>query len=108
RKLAEHRGANGSLVVLRANDLEGCVAEITERLGIDWLLKPFTRCVVCNTELLPVPPSLRSSIPQHLSSSQAGLHHCPLCWKVYWSGGHVNRMRRRLEEWHRLGRVPSA
>jgi len=103
RKLAEHTGALGSVVVLRANALEDCVAEITERLRIDWLLKPFTRCVVCNTELAPLPPALQAAIPHTLPSRQVDLRHCPLCWKVYWSGGHVDRMRRRLEGW----RVPA-
>jgi uncharacterized protein len=106
RKLPEHRGAMGWVIVLRANDLEGCVAEISEQLRIDWLLKPFTRCVVCNTELAPLPPALRSAIPQGLSSQQADLRHCPLCWKVYWSGGHVDRMRRRLEGWQQLHADP--
>jgi uncharacterized protein with PIN domain len=102
RKLAEHRGAMGWVIVLRANNLDGCVAEVSEQLRIDWLLKPFTRCVVCNTELAPLPPALRSAIPQRLSSQRADLRHCPLCWKVYWSGGHVDRMRRRLESWRGL------
>jgi uncharacterized protein with PIN domain len=102
RKLAEHRDAIGWVIVLQANDLEGCVAEISQRLRIDWLLKPFTRCVVCNTELAPLPLALRPAIPRGLSSPQADLRHCPLCWKVYWSGGHVDRMRRRLEGWRGL------
>ncbi len=102
RKLGEHKGAPGAVVVLRANGLEECVAEMTERLGIDWLLAPFTRCVLCNSALAPLPPALESSIPAALSTPRADVSHCPLCWKVYWSGGHVDRMRRRLEAWRRL------
>ena len=111
RKLAEHRDARGRLVVLRANDLQACVAELKERLGIDWLLKPFSRCVVCNSELAPIPPSLRSSIPHGLAPTRPDLHHCPMCWRIYWSGGHVDRMRKRLEDWrevpaHLVGQRP--
>jgi uncharacterized protein with PIN domain len=101
RKLAEHRGAEGAVVVLRANDLEGCVGELTRRLAIDWLLNPFTRCVVCNAELTPLPPALMESVPASLAASEAELRHCPLCWKIFWKGGHVARMRRRLERWQR-------
>ena len=107
RKLAEHRGAEASVVVLRANGLEACVVELTEQLGIDWLLNPFTRCILCNAELAPLPPALLSAIPASLAASEADLHHCPLCWKLFWKGGHVERMRRRLESWQRRGQAPA-
>jgi uncharacterized protein len=105
RKLAEHRGADGLVVVLRANDLEGCVGELTGRLAIDWLLNSFTRCILCNAELAPLPPALMPGVPRSLAGSGAGLRHCPLCWKIFWKGGHVERMRRRLESWQRPGRA---
>ncbi|WP_119459487.1 Mut7-C RNAse domain-containing protein [Rhodospirillaceae bacterium SYSU D60014] len=99
RKLGEFREAPGRVLLLRAGTIEACAAELTERRAIDWLYRPFTRCLDCNMPLLPVSPELWQSVPETSRATGGDLRCCPQCRKLYWPGGHVRRMRHRLERW---------
>lgn len=93
RTLQEIRNALCVVVLLQGNDTESCAREITRQLGINWLLKPFSRCSLCNTPLVEIerpadfPPDIKQTFV------------CPSCDKYYWQGGHVERMRQRLAHW---------
>jgi uncharacterized protein len=93
RTLLEIRHASKVVLLLEANDMESCAREITQKLGINWLLNPFSRCSLCNTPLLDIerPTDFPPDIEQAFI--------CPACDKYYWQGGHVKRMRHRLELW---------
>lgn len=93
RLLLEIRGAVHVAVLLEGNGLEACAREITRKLDINWLLKPFSRCSLCNTPLIET--ERPATFPPDIE--QAFL--CPSCDKYYWQGGHVERMRHRLEYW---------
>lgn len=93
RTLLEIRHAKRVVVVLEGNGLEACAREVTQKLGVNWLLNPFSRCSLCNTLLIETerPPDFPADIEQ--------VFLCPSCDKYYWHGGHVERMRHRLERW---------
>lgn len=93
RTLLEIRQAKTVVLLLEGNDLESLACEVTGKLGINWLLNPFSRCTLCNTPLMETtrPPDFPPDIEQ--------VFICPCCDKYYWQGGHVARMRRRLECW---------
>jgi hypothetical protein len=74
-------------------------AEITPLLGIDWLHDPFSRCLLCNVVLRPATPLARSRLPEGVRASFGDFNQCPQCDRLYWAGGHVQRMRARLERW---------
>ncbi len=97
RKMMERRDAEAVVVVLECDGTEGGASELSRRLGIDWLLRPFSRCLVCNTPLEEAPARLRGRVPAEFVHSR--LLHCNRCDKVYWEGGHVHRMRERLARW---------
>lgn len=96
RTLLEIRHAAQVVVLLNANELEDCVREVTEKLGINWLYLPFSRCSPCNSLLqeIPKPPDMPADI-KHACI-------CPTCGKYYWHGGHVKRMRHRLAHWQSI------
>lgn len=98
RTLLEIRDAKKVVVMLDGNDLESCAREITRKLGIDWLLNPFSRCSLCNT------PLLETERPQDFPPDIEQAFICPTCDKYYWHGSHVVRMRHRLERWQALFR----
>ncbi|HEX23045.1 MAG TPA: hypothetical protein ENH21_06395, partial [Chromatiales bacterium] len=50
-KLHEYRHADGTVILLRGNELDEQVHELSQRLSIDWLYRPLSRCLVCNTPL---------------------------------------------------------
>jgi len=53
RKLMELRDAPATQLLLRSNDTEACARELTARCHIDWLFRPFSRCLLCNALLQP-------------------------------------------------------
>jgi len=102
RFLLQIRDAVQVAVLLEGNGLEPCARELTRKLDIDWLHKPFSRCSRCNTPL----EEARRAPEWPPDVLQA--YHCPTCDKYYWQGGHVERMRRRLEGWQTEFRDPRA
>ena len=103
RKMLELRGAPRHVVVLRGNSLPDCADEATARLGLDWLLSPFSRCLLCNLPVAAAPSALLARVPPASRRDGDDVLYCPACDKVYWPGGHVRRMHAKLSEW-RQGR----
>ncbi len=99
RELARHRRAPGRVLLLECDGLDDCIRELSEKLDIDWLHRPFHRCLVCNTELVPADEAARARIPERARERSEDAWYCPVCRKVYWEGSHVDRMRKRLEAW---------
>ncbi len=98
-KLLEIAGGPERTVLLGANDLAGCAEELTRRLRIDWLIRPFSRCLLCNAPLIDAPAKRWDEVPERSREASGPLLHCPACARLYWEGGHVRRMRARLERW---------
>ena len=96
RKLLEHRGADGTVLLLQGETLDEQARELRQRLTIDWLYYPFSRCLVCNT---PVEAGTPDGIVIPDDVDRGTLRHCPGCARVYWEGSHTRRMRRRLAQW---------
>ena len=96
RKLLEYRDADGTVLLLQGKSLDEQAHELTQRLGIDWQHRPFSRCLVCNTPVEPGAPD-GTGIPADVD--RRTLRHCPGCGRVYWEGSHTRRMRRRLAQW---------
>jgi uncharacterized protein with PIN domain len=99
RKLLEHRRASGTVILLDCNELEDCARELTKQLPVNWLYQPFIRCMVCNTSLRPATENEAATLPEKIKSQIDSPLYCPSCQKVYWDGGHVDRMQVRLNKW---------
>lgn len=99
RKLLEYRDAERTVILLLANNLDDCVVELSEKLPVDWQYRPFTRCLVCNRPLERAPEARRDELPEDIHDLP--LWQCPRCRRLYWEGGHVRRMRRRLNDFVR-------
>lgn len=101
-KLLEHRGAARRVVLLRGNGLENCARELTERLALNWLHRPFSRCLLCNAVLSPASPERWDDVPPASRLAASRPAQCLQCGRLYWEGGHVRRMRERLIAWQHL------
>ena len=91
-------GADGGVLLLAGNDLAAWARELTATLGVDWLYRPFTRCLNCNTPLQPAREEQHAALPPALRSVK-DVRYCSCCDKLYWEGGHLRQMRQRLREW---------
>ena len=100
RKLLEFRHAAGTVILLRGNTLNDCIAGLSAQLQLDWLYRPFSRCLVCNTELVEADDKTSDSMPEGAKAYAPRLYWCAACTRLYWEGGHVRRMRARLVAWN--------
>lgn len=99
RQLPEFKGAAGRVILLHGNDLDACARELSRQLPVDWLWRPFSRCLICNTLLRPATPAERNRVPPGSREMLTRVDTCPSCGRLYWDGTHVRGMLRRLRAW---------
>jgi uncharacterized protein len=99
RHLAAAAARRARVVALAGAGVEAEARALGAALAIDWLRAPFTRCLVDNAPLDPAPPDAGALVPEGSRAAGGPLRSCPLCGRLYWPGGHVRRMRARLEAW---------
>ncbi len=97
RLVFEHKAAQGVALLLPAGDLDILAKVLRERAGVDWLHRPFTRCLVDNAVLAAAGGEHAERLPGNVPLRQ--VLHCPQCGRVYWAGSHHRRMRARLLRW---------
>ena len=101
RKLAEFRAAPGRVVILPAEGVAKAAEALARRCAIDWLLDPFSRCLLCNVPVEHAAVAEAWPADRVWRDAFHPLTRCPDCGRLYWQGGHVTRMRTRLERWQR-------
>ncbi len=99
KKLLEHRRASGTVVFVKSEGLDDCARELSQKLSINWTFRPFSRCMVCNTPLHVANKEQLASLPEKIHHQIDAPVYCSSCNKLYWDGGHVQRMREKLEKW---------
>lgn len=104
RKMLEIRHAEECVYLLQGNSPQEWVCELNQCYNLDWHLKPFSRCLLCNTPLQTADASCLALIPPESRAMTPQLLFCPECDKLYWEGTHVRRMRRKLDYWAGLCR----
>ncbi len=67
--------------------------EVINRFDLKKSIKPFSRCLVCNTELQPVSKDkIIDRIPPKVKKHHSEFSICENCNKIYWKGTHYERM----------------
>ncbi len=105
RRLCETRGSPAWCLLIEAERPAAQLREVDRRRGVfgaGWRDRAFTRCMVCNTPLVPASfEAARERLPREVRADprvrSAGFRRCPECERVYWEGSHTRRMRRWLE-----------
>ena len=97
RKLLMRRVVNRGLFI-RSNDPEEQCAEVVRRFDLTRSIKPFTRCMACNSHLAPAPkekvlPRLEPLTKKYFFEFSG----CTGCGKVYWKGSHYEKLEAFLE-----------
>jgi uncharacterized protein with PIN domain len=103
-KFLEIKGSQSAVFLLDGNDMHSWVQTLSEKLAVNWLYRPFSRCLLCNRELQPGSGPHSNLLPDYVTEENIAVYHCSDCAKPYWRGGHVQRMRRKLEQWAELFR----
>lgn len=62
-------------------------------------LKPFSRCLRCNTVLRMIPKSeVFGRVPDYVFQHQYHFSYCSTCNSIYWQGTHYERMKNLVEK----------
>ena len=62
-------------------------------------VKPFQRCLKCNTPLQPVPKQQIIDRLEPLTKKYFDdFHICPACNQIYWRGSHFEHMMQLISE----------
>lgn len=78
---------------LRSQHTEAQLAEVSRRFGLAEQMRPFTRCLVCNGEFVPVSKQqVLDQLPPKTRLYFEEFYQCATCARVYWKGSHYERM----------------
>lgn len=91
---------------LRETNSRRQAAEVVRRFDLGRLIRPLTRCMVCNYMLQPASrEQVRDHVPPAVLDACQEYHACPGCGRIYWEGSHTKRMRHWIEELAAGGRA---
>jgi uncharacterized protein with PIN domain len=84
---------------IRSRGLQRQLGEIMLRFDLRKSLKPFTRCLKCNTLLEAIPKSqTEGRVPAFVYRQYARFKQCPACRNIYWKGSHWGHMQKHLQQ----------
>lgn len=92
---------SNQVISVRSNFIYEQLKEVSSNLSIDWTYRPFTRCMICNTELVNLNINQWIDLPAETQKNCVTSHGCPSCNRIYWAGEQVNRMVGQLESFKR-------
>jgi uncharacterized protein with PIN domain len=74
------------------------MAEVVQKFDLYSRIEPFTRCLICNSELREID---KKEIPDEIDADTKRIFneffYCDHCKKIYWKGSHYERMMKFLK-----------
>ncbi len=90
------------VLYLHANSFPECVQVLSKFVHIDWLYKPFSRCLLRNGLLREITDPLPlSNLPTQFAMREKKFWICDHCKKIYWEGSHTHHMYDQLHKWNK-------
>jgi uncharacterized protein with PIN domain len=92
---------NFKRILLTTDDLGNQLQTIDEHTGIFSKMDILSICTRCNVPVEPADKAILSNeIPEKVKDSFDHFWMCPFCKRVYWKGGHVERIFVKLKRLH--------
>lgn len=86
-------------LLVTGDDPELQMRKVISELNLNTHFKPFSRCLECNTVLLPRNRAgIENEVPPRVFERQEQYMECPGCRRLFWQGTHWEDMRRKLEQ----------
>jgi uncharacterized protein with PIN domain/sulfur carrier protein ThiS len=83
---------------VRETDPHLQVREVVERFDLRGSLRPFIRCMRCNTLLRTIEKEeVLERLPPRIQEMYEEFQICPTCDRIYWRGSHYERMSEFIE-----------
>ncbi len=84
---------------LRSLNSRRQLEEVVDRYNLLDAIRPFQRCLRCNTPLVPVDKAEIIDRLEPLTKKYFDeFHICPACGQIYWKGSHYERMRAIIDQ----------
>jgi uncharacterized protein with PIN domain len=84
---------------VRNDELVKQAKEVIERFDLVSSVKEVSRCMECNSILIPVDKKeIENVLPPKVKVQQNEFNRCPACNKIYWKGSHYERMKKLIAE----------
>jgi uncharacterized protein with PIN domain len=99
RQILEHKAGQGRVRLLPPGTVQEQAQWLAMDLGLDWLVQPFSRCLVDNSPLVVATSERVVQVPALVSRTTTDFMACPECGRVYWAGSHHRRMHATLTAW---------
>lgn len=92
-------GKDFQVTIVEANRPREQVREVLQKLRLESPEeKYFSRCLLCNEELRPVPKEeVEGRVPDFIFRDYDSFHLCPRCRRVYWPGTHLEKMKKEVD-----------
>jgi len=92
-------GKDLQVTILEADSPREQVREVLQKLRLEPPVeKYFSRCLLCNEELHPVPKEeVEERVPDFIFRDYDSFHICPRCRRVYWPGTHLEKMKKEVD-----------
>jgi len=85
--------------VVRSDSPKIQLREVVFRYNLLKYIKPFTRCMECNGNLVPVMrDKITDEVPKRVQDSFQEFARCSNCGKIYWGGSHYHNMMNFIQE----------
>jgi len=83
---------------LRSGDPREQLRHLVTRLQLCGLIRPFSRCMVCNGEVEPVSrDEVLAELPDSVARLQEAFWRCRGCGRVYWQGSHWQALQQLVD-----------
>jgi uncharacterized protein with PIN domain len=74
------------------------VREVLSVFNLRGQVKPFSRCIKCNGEIIPVDKdSVIALVPPRIGQFMEHFWRCQGCRKIYWQGSHYEKLRKWVD-----------
>lgn len=84
---------------VRKTDSKEQLTEILKRFNLHSQIKPLTRCIECNNELIKIDKKeILSQLQPKTILYYEDFYTCTNCSKIYWKGSHYKRMKNFIEK----------
>jgi uncharacterized protein with PIN domain len=83
---------------IRETEPRSQLISVLRRFDLFGVVRPFVRCLRCNTPLEKVEKeAIASRLPEKTSTYYSEFQSCAGCGRIYWPGSHYEHMRRFVE-----------
>ena len=86
-------------ILINSDEPESQIRQVIDTLHLDFMSRPFTRCLECNQPLVErSKDEVKDRVPPYVFQTQSQYMECTTCHRIYWRGTHWQAMTKKLKK----------